>query len=137
MQQRLLQKKLLKHDAWSAMGLLESTIKHDEVNGDVAGDEDIRYGLDAMASALTEWKNLNPGPLDEVLAELGCDDNLVETTARLIELVGRAPYEGGLDYNEVREAEGLRARLVEALNGLLSQLETNQLDAEELEDSDA
>ena len=48
-----------------------------------------------------------------------------------------SPYEGGLDYNEVREAEGLRARLVEALNGLLSQLETNQLDAEELEDSDA
>jgi hypothetical protein len=114
------------------MSLLGSPIKHDEVYGEVEGAEDVRYGLDAMASALTEWKDLDAGPLDEVLAELDCDDTLVETAARLIELLGRATYEETLGYDDVRKAEGLRERLVEALDDLLTQLKV-----EEHEDSDA
>ncbi|NUQ79248.1 MAG: hypothetical protein HUU21_37540 [Polyangiaceae bacterium] len=133
MPQQPLKNKPPKDDAWSAIGLLNySTIKYDDVYGNVEGDDDVRYGLDAMASALTKWRNLDPGPLDEVLAELGCDDAVVETAARLIELVGRTQYLGGLDYDEVREAEDLRENLVETLDALL-----NRLDAEEREGSDA
>lgn len=120
--------------AWSAMDLLGWAITWNEEDDQAEDDETVRMGLDAMASALVEWRALdlaNATPLDEVLAELGVDDDLVETTARLAELLGRASYAGGLNEDGVEQAEGLREQLVEALDGLL-----NQLDDKDLEGSD-
>jgi hypothetical protein len=116
------------------MRLLDSPIKYDEIYGQTEGDEYVRYGLDAMASALSEWKDLEAVSLDEVLAELGQDDTLVETAARLAELVGRRATYEGLAYEDAKRAEGLRETLVEALDNLLNQLQEEE---EASEDSDA
>ena len=129
-----LRKESPRERAWSAMGLLDSPIRYDEIYGQSEGDEDVRYGLDAMASALSEWKELEAVSLDEVLAELGQDDTLVEAVARLAELVGRASYLGGLAYEDVKQAEQLRESLVEALDDLLNQLQEEE---KAREDSDA
>ena len=120
--------------ARSAMGRLWSITWNEEA-GQAEGDETVRMGLDAMASALVDWKDLelpNAAPLDEVLAELGEDDDVVETVGQLIDLVGRASYAGGLSREEVEQAEQLREELVETLDELLT-----RLDEEEHEDADA
>lgn len=117
--------------AWSAMTLLNWSIERDERYGQVENDDTVQMGLDVMASALVDWFALDLGAarLDEVLAALGEDDDLVETTARLIDLLGRARYGGGLDDEQVDQAERLREEVVEALEELLHQLEKGGSDA--------
>ena len=118
-----------------AMDLLGWSIGWNESDDHAEDDDTVRLGLDAMASALVDWKELNlrnAAPLDEVLAELGVDDALVETAARLIELIGRATSGGGPGEEDVKDAEDLREELVESLDALLTQLEKK-----ESEDADA
>lgn len=109
----------------SAMGMLDCSIEWDDNNGDTDGDELVRLGLDAVASALIDRKGLNlPGaaPLDEVLAELGARDEIVDATARLIALVGQATY-SGLGSIAARQAESLREEVYEALDEMLNEME--------------
>lgn len=118
--------------AWEAMGLLWWSIKWDKIYGQAEDDDTIRHGLDAMASALVDWRGEDVEDalsLDEILAALKVDDDTVEATAQLIDLLGRAGYDGSLSYDDVREAEGLRERLVEALDALLNRLEKEDAEA--------
>ncbi|MFT3765747.1 MAG: hypothetical protein QM820_09550 [Minicystis sp.] len=111
------------------MVLLRSPLAWDESLAQFEGDDTLRMGLDALASALVDWKSLElrgAKPLDEVLAELGADDAVVETAARLIDLVGHAAYSGGLGASEAEEAERLRASLARDLDTLLHDLEDEE-----------
>jgi hypothetical protein len=83
-----------------------------------------------MASALSDLLQLElaAAPLDEVLAEMGVGDEMVETTAGLIELLGRSNYAGGLREEDVGEAERLRKQLSEELDELLGEIQKEQED---------
>jgi hypothetical protein len=102
------------------------TTPWDEETGASEGEEQVRLGLDALASALNEWRDLGlagAAPLDEVLAVMGVPDDLVDEAGQLIDLIARSPYEEGLGRAEVEEAEDLRQSLAEGLDALLSELE--------------
>ena len=97
----------------------------DEDSGASEGEVIVRLGLDAVASALKDWKGLDlPGaaPLDAVLAVLGAPDDLVEAAGRLIDLTTRSTYEA-LGRNGAKEAESLREELVQGLDIFLTGLE--------------
>jgi hypothetical protein len=102
---------------------LRTNITWDSSAGQADGEESVRMALDILASELIDRKGLNLGaaPLDKVLAEIGAADDLVETAAQLIEIVGRATYDGGLDEDDVETAEALRETLWENLEDLLNQ----------------
>ncbi len=114
--------------AWSALGRMGEPIQRDEIRGELTGAEDVEAGLDAMATALSDLKELDLGaaPLDEVLAEIGAEDDLIETTAQLINLVGRANYAGGLSREDIATAESCREELLAALDDLLNELKAEQ-----------
>ena len=110
--------------ARSAMELLGCSITWDERDGQAEDDDTVRMGLDAMASALIDWMGLElaAAPLDEVMAELGEEDDLVETAAQLIRILGRSTYDG-LGEDGVERAEALREQLVDGLDDLLGRLQ--------------
>ncbi len=108
-----------------ALDHLSHGIGWNHIFGSADGDEIVRLGLDAMASALIDWRDLGltVAPLDAVLAELGADDELVEITAQLIRVLGQAAYFGGLTEARVRKAEGLREDIMYTLKELVNRLE--------------
>ena len=111
--------------AWSGLGYLGHGIGWDDRHSSADGDELVLMGLDVMASALIDWRDLDlaAAPLDAVLAELGADDELVETTAQLIKVLRQANYFGGLREEGVRKAEGLREEIMYTLEELVNRLE--------------
>lgn len=116
-------------EAWSALSLVDSPIRENERFGGYEVDDALLYGFDAMASALVALKNLDlaGAPLDEVLAAFGASDALVDTAARLIEMVSDVEYQGGaLSSKDGPAAEQLREQLYEELNALLSEIEERE-----------
>lgn len=111
-------------EALSALNLIDETIEYDDIVGKVDGAEEVRVGLDAMASALETWLELDMdgAPLDQVLAELNEDGHVIEAAARLNALVARASYAGGLGKEGAREAEELRGTLYDELGDLIEKL---------------
>ncbi len=114
----------------SALGRIGYGIEWNQRSGCADGDELVRLSMDAMASALIEWRDLDlaAAPLDAVLAELGADDELVETTGQLIRLLGRATYYGGLTEVGVRQAEELREEIMSPLEELVTRFEEEEPD---------
>ncbi len=116
-------------EAWSALSLVDSPIRENERFGGYEVDDALLYGFDAMASALVALKNLDlaGAPLDEVLAAFGASDALVDTAARLIEMVSDVEYQGGaLSSKDGPAAEQLREQLYEELSALLSEIEERE-----------
>ena len=114
--------------AWGALVLIGEPIEYDEVYGEATGVEEVEAGLDAMASALSDFRKLGSSayPLDEVLARLGAKPGMIETAASLIEYVGRASYAGGLGPKQVKRAERLREKLEVFLDDLLTSLQSTK-----------
>ncbi len=108
-----------------ALGRLGRPMVWDPKEARIEGFEEVRVGLDVLASALVEWQALDlrgAKPLDEVLAELQADDGIVERAARLVDLVGRASYPGRIGAAESEEAERLRASLRGDLDAFVHRL---------------
>lgn len=115
--------------ARSALDLIDCSIEWDEVQGETEGDDTVSLGLDAMASALVEWRGLplsDAAPLDEVLVEVGAEDELIDAAARLIGLVARAGYTSGLGAAVAKRAEGLRQHVHLALEALIEGMEEQE-----------
>jgi len=118
--------------AWDGMGLLNWELTWDEVHGEAQDVETVQTGLEALASALSDFFQTaadQAAPLDQVLAQLGeeqalGDDSMVENAARLIDILGRARYGQGVSESDVAEAEPLREELALRIDGLLNSLDT-------------
>lgn len=114
-------------DAWEALGLLDTSIRYDSIIGRVVGNEEVTVALDALASALASWQGLGNhcASLDEVLAEMGEDDALIELAAQLSETMVRAGY-GGLEWEETGGAERAREQLATKLEALIQRLDQSE-----------
>ncbi len=99
----------------------------DEDSGETEGHQEVLDGLEALADALSEHQELDVGSssLDEVLAEMDVDGDLVERAASLIRELGQVSY-GVLPVENGRKAEALREDLYDDMDRLLSRLEQEQ-----------
>lgn len=87
--------------------------------------EELTSGLDAVASTMVEWQGLKlsrAAALDEVLAQMGAADDLVDSTGRLLSELD------GIEYHDVASrraalAETLRQKVSRGLHELLKTLE--------------
>ena len=105
-----------------ALACVAVKISWDKSLGEAENVDEVKLGLDMLSSALAKRVGRRWGdapPLDEVLAELGYEDELVESAAELIDALGRVAYDSGLSEDDVKEAEISRARLVEHLENVL------------------
>ncbi len=113
------------HRARRALDEIGLSIEYDRDAGTSEGHDDVRRGLDAMASTLWELGDLDldldAEPLDRILAEMGEDKPIVEMAAELIDLLGRVTYTG-LSQEDAEQAEELRGELYGALSTLLDEI---------------
>jgi hypothetical protein len=118
---------IFKH-AWEALKLIDLPVRSMRWSGKNNGAEHIENGLDAIATALAQLNGLATAgtSLDEVLAELDVDEELVDTAAKLIEQIGQVDYAGGLE--DPGQADSLREDLCVGLANLLTRLQEEDVD---------
>ena len=111
-------------EARRALDLLSIPIDHDESTGLSEGHAEVQSGLDLMASALCQLKGIDLGaaPLDEVLAELGQDQDSVEAAAGLIDALALVRYGQFVSSEDAERAEEHRQNLYDSLFELLKDL---------------
>lgn len=104
-----------------AMEILDEPIDMDDAE---AAMEELTLGLDAVASTIIEWQRLplsEAAPLDEVLAQVGATDDLVDAAGRLLAEVD------GIEYHDIAArraaaAEALRQKLSRGLHDLIESM---------------
>lgn len=114
---------------------------HDDM---LVGADEFLSGCDSLASALEELEGVDDdqdaSPLDEVLAELGVDNKLVDDVADLLKLAGRMSY-GGPIYTDadktISQLEDVVVGLRDVLVSLAENSDTSDSDDEDTDSDEA